>query len=342
MSVVERDLVSDVVIRAGIRSMLAGRLRQENSGDQEQYWEKANAFVEELRRSPVAINTADANEQHYEVPTEYFLLCLGRHLKYSCCLYPGLDSKLPLGEAEKAMLDLTCERAGLQNGQTVLELGCGWGSVSLYMASQYPNSQITAVSNSKTQREFIQGQCKQRGIRNLEIITADVANFEAPGKYDRVVSVEMFEHMKNYKELLRRISTWLKPNGRLFVHMFCHKLHPYHFEDKGESDWMTRYFFSGGTMVSAGLLYHFQDDLALDRSWWVNGRHYSLTLEAWLKRMDAHRREIMPIMEGTYGKENGLKWWVYWRLFYLACSELFNYSQGNEWGVGHYVFIKSR
>ncbi|KAK9804356.1 hypothetical protein WJX72_008944 [[Myrmecia] bisecta] len=338
LKVIELDLVPDFIIRRGIRYLLAKRLQSERVGGQEAYQQKVQAFVEELKGMPIAIQTAAANEQHYEVPTEYFLLCLGKHLKYSSCLYPSPSTSLD--QAEEAMLELCCQRAGLRNGQDVLELGCGWGSMCLYIADKYPRSRVTGVSNSRTQRQLIMQRCKERGITNLEIITADVVDFEAPATYDAIVSIEMFEHMKNYKALMSKIAKWLKPQGHLFVHIFNHKLFPYHFEDKGADDFMARYFFSGGTMASADLLLHFQDDLAIQQQWWVNGQHYSRTLEAWLAKMDAHRKQIMPIMEKTYGKDSGLKWWVYWRLFYLACSELFNYSQGEEWGVSHYLFQK--
>lgn len=296
------------------------------------------AFVDELKTLPVAIKTEKSTEQHYEVPTEYFLLCLGKHLKYSSCLYPTPTTSLE--QAEEAMLRTCCERAELVDGLSVLELGCGWGSLSLYMAAKYPNSSITAVSNSRTQKEHIDGQAKVRGITNLTVITADMVEFQAPGTYDRVVSVEMFEHMKNYQELMRRVSTWLKPGGKLFVHIFVHRGLPYHYEVQGEDDWITKYFFEGGTMPSNDLLLYFQDNLAIEQQWYVNGSHYSRTLEDWLVRHDKAKKAIMPLFEKTYGKDQALKWFVYWRLFYLACSELFNYGGGDEWGVGHYRFVK--
>lgn len=337
MRVTELDVVPDFIIRRGIRLLLKIRL-QSMAGSLEQQLERKVAFVQELKCLPVAVQTAAANEQHYEVPTEYFVLVLGRHLKYSSCLYnnPGEG----LNEAERNMLALCCARARLADGQSVLELGCGWGSMSLFMAQAFPNSSITAVSNSSTQREFIQRRARDLDVTNLTVITADMVDFQAPSTYDRIVSIEMFEHMKNYAELMRRISTWLKPGGALFVHIFCHKSNPYHFEVKDESDWMARYFFSGGTMPSLDLLLYFQQHLALQQQWWVNGCHYSRTLEAWLVNQDKFRKAIMPIFAQTYGRDAALKWFVYWRLFYLACSELFNYNGGEEWGVGHYLFMK--
>eukprot|EP00873_Tetraselmis_striata_P044143 jgi/Tetstr1/464407/TSEL_009200.t1 len=337
MALIERNLLPDFFLRRGIRYLLGTRLAQE-SGDGEAATAHINDFVRELRGMPLAIETDAANEQHYEVPTEYFLLCLGPHLKYSSCLYPKGDESL--GEAEEAMLNLYCERAQLADGQDVLELGCGWGSLCLFVAGKYPGSRVTAVSNSATQRAFITARAEERGIRNLTVLTHNMLTFDAPGQYDRVLSVEMFEHMKNYGVLMGRIAGWLRPGGLLFVHIFVHRRFPYHFEVQSEDDWMAKYFFSGGTMPHLDLLLHFQEHLAIDQHWYINGKHYSKTLEAWLRKQDAARADIMPIFKETYGPEQSLKWWVYWRLFYLSCSELFNYSGGNEWGVGHYVFKK--
>jgi len=252
-----------------------------------------------------------------------------------------------LAEAEEAMLALTTERAMLAEGKhNILELGCGWGSLSLYMASKYPGSTITAVSNSRTQKEYIDSKAAERNLTNLTVITANVAGEFTPpnpGTYDRVVSVEMFEHMKNYRELMRRIASWLCPDGKLFVHIFVHRTGlPYHYEINGEDDWMTKYFFAGGTMPSADLLLHFQDDLGIEKQWYLNGQHYSRTLEDWLRLHDAAKKKILLLFEQTYGKGQELKWFVYWRLFYLACSELFAYEGGERWGVGHYLFTRKK
>uniref|UniRef100_A0A061R6F4 Cyclopropane-fatty-acyl-phospholipid synthase n=2 Tax=Tetraselmis sp. GSL018 TaxID=582737 RepID=A0A061R6F4_9CHLO len=337
VAVIEKDVVPDFIIRSGIRYLLSTRLAQE-SKDGEKAQKHVMGFVEELKGMPLAIETDAANEQHYEVPTEYFLLCLGKNLKYSSCIYPRGNETL--SEAEEAMLELYCQRAQLQDGQDVLELGCGWGSLCLFVAGKYPNSRVTAVSNSKTQKALIDQRAKERGITNLTVLTENMVNFQTTKSFDRVVSVEMFEHMKNYRELMRRISGWLKPGGLLFVHIFVHRRFPYHFEVEREDDWMAKYFFSGGTMPSLDLLLYFQEHLACEGVWYINGSHYSKTLEAWLERQDRNRGNIMPIFQETYGAGEARKWWVYWRLFYLACSELFNYSGGNEWGVGHYVFRK--
>ncbi|CAG9467064.1 unnamed protein product [Pedinophyceae sp. YPF-701] len=342
VELVEKNVVPDFIVRRGIRYLLAKRLEEcSHGGDVDKQIAAKQEFVEELKSLPVAINTADANEQHYELPTEYFLAVLGPQLKYSSGYYPGLDPSTQLDIAEEAMLQMCCDRAELKNGMDILELGCGWGSLTLFMAESFPSATITAVSNSRTQREFIEGRAIERGLTNVKIITDDVTHFEPPasdGGYDRVVSVEMFEHMKNYRELLGRISKWLRPGGKLFVHMFTHKDFNYHFEDNGPDDWMTRYFFSGGTMASHDLLLHFQQHLTCAKHWRVNGRHYAWTLEDWLRRQDQVQSSVLDIFAKTYGEENALKWMVRWRLFYMACAELFKYDNGNQWGVSHYLF----
>ena len=300
---------------------------------------KKMAFVDELKSLPVAINTSDANEQHYEVPTDYFLLCLGKHLKYSSCLYNSPRDTLE--EAEGRMLALYTQRAQLKDGMSILELGCGWGSLCLFLAATYPNSKVTAVSNSRTQKEFIDARAKERGLTNLTIITANLVDFQAPGTYDRIVSIECFEHMKNYEILLSRVASWLNGGGKLFLHIFVHKSLPYHFEVESEADWMTKYFFSGGTMPSFDLLLFFQQKLSIEKQWYVNGVHYSKTLEHWLERQDANKAKVMQLFESTYGGyQQAVVWFNRWRVFYIACSELFKYRNGEEWGVAHYLFTK--
>lgn len=286
------------------------------------------------------MNTADANEQHYQVPTEFYLNSLGPRLKYSSGYWPSATTTFL--ESEEAMLALTCERAGLNDGHKILELGCGWGSLTFWMAQQYPNASITAVSNSYTQRLHLEAEAHRRELYNVRVITADMNSFSPPepGTYDRVVSVEMFEHMKNYRELMKRIAGWLKPGGKLFVHIFTHREFAYHFEGKDPSDWITRYFFSGGTMPSHDLLLYYQQDLTLERDWKVSGTHYARTSEAWLRTMDANRKVITPILEKTYGRENADKWRTYWRIFFMSCAELWGYRGGEEWLVSHYLFRK--
>jgi len=333
----ERGLIPDTLTRMGMRRLMAQRLQDEASGDGEIRSQRFNTFLEELRNSPIAINTDDANEQHYEVPAEFFHGHLGDHLKYSCCLYP--TGKESLSEAERLMLELYAERAGLQDGMRILDLGCGWGSLSLWLAERYPNAQVVGLSNSFGQREFILARAAERGLNNLTIYTGSIVEFELADKeapFDRAMSIEMFEHMKNYGALLAKISPWLKPDGRLFVHIFVHKLLAYHFEDRDRSDWMTKYFFSGGTMPSEHLLYHFQSDFEIKQHWWVSGQHYERTSNQWLEKLDANKKALMPVLQACYGDEAAI-WFQRWRMFYMAVAELFGFDKGNEWGVGHYL-----
>ena len=339
---IEKNKVPDPLLRKGIRRLLRQRLRDEDKGDPEKQQDHLASLIRQLKDSPIAVNTADANEQHYEVPAAFYKYCLGTHLKYSCGYWkPGV---MALTVAEEDMLQLTCERAELQDGQQVLELGCGWGSLSLFMAAAYPRSSFTVVSNSRSQKEYIESQIKNRGLGNLRVITADMNHFgseDLEGSFDRIVSVEMFEHMRNYELLMGKCARFLKPDGKLFVHIFTHIRYAYLFEEKDASDWMSKYFFTGGIMPSDDLLLYFNDDLVVEEHWQVSGLHYAKTAEAWLRNMDSHRAEIMPLFEELYGKEQATKWWVYWRLFYLACAELWNYREGKEWIVSHYLFHRS-
>jgi len=263
---------------------------------------------------------------------------LGRHRKYSCACWPeGIDD---LDTAEAVALRAVCNRAGLHDSMDVLELGCGWGSLSLWMAESYPNSRITAVSNSSSQRAFITDTAAQRGLRNLEVITRDMNDFDTERRYDRVVSVEMFEHMRNHALLFERIAGWLKPGGAFFMHIFCHRDVPYLFEARDASDWMSRHFFSGGMMPSDDLPLHFQDHLRLAAHWRWDGRHYEKTANAWLACMDAKRDAIWPILQRVYGDDRAQQWWMRWRMFFMACAELFGYEQGQQWWVSHYLFTR--
>jgi cyclopropane-fatty-acyl-phospholipid synthase len=334
----ETNLVPDALIRAGIRRLLASTLREKSHPGVEAQRAALLQYVADLKKRGIAEQTQAANEQHYEVPTRFYQLCLGRRLKYSSGLWD--DSVTTLDEAEERMLALTCERAGLANGQQILELGCGWGSLSLWMAEHFPGARITAVSNSRTQKQHIDAMAAARGLTNLEIITQDMNVFTIDRQFDRIVSVEMFEHMKNYQLLLRKVAGWLVPGGRLFVHIFTHRELAYHYEDKGPDDWMTRYFFAGGQMPSDDLLLYFQDDLRIENHWCVSGTHYQRTAEAWLENMDANKAEIWPLFEKTYSPDQARKWWVYWRVFYMACAELWGYDKGNQWHVSHYRFQK--
>ncbi|MEO7773557.1 MAG: class I SAM-dependent methyltransferase [Steroidobacteraceae bacterium] len=343
----ESGLVPDWLIRRRIRALLAQRLREEDRGDPQAQQEHLSRFVAELRASPIAINTRDANQQHYELPTAFFAQVLGKHMKYSSCLFALDDQdawRAPheqLDSAAAAMLALTTQRARISDGDRILELGCGWGSLSLWLAERFPGSRITGVSNSSSQKQYIDTCAALRGLTNLEIITCDVNALELPAdEFDRVVSVEMFEHMRNYEMLLARVAGWMKPQATLFVHIFTHPRFAYPFEVRDDSDWMARYFFTGGIMPSHNLLLHFQRDQELLEQWSVDGRHYQLTSEAWLANMDAARPGILPILAETYGQDAAQRWWVYWRVFFMSCAELWGFAGGGEWQVSHYLFRK--
>lgn len=319
-------------------------------------------YVQLLRTRPIAIETDKANEQHYEVGTGVLKASLGPRMKYSCCLYP--TGKEMLGTAEIEMLRLYVERAGLVDGMKILDLGyvvplllptllqprdtahslqtnvpcsCGWGSLSLYLAEVLPNSEIVGFSNSATQKAYIDSVAQDQGLTNLRIVTGDVVTYTfRPSHYDRILSIELFEHMKNYELLMSKMAYALKPGGKLFVHIFTHKDSPYDFD----GGWMTTHFFTGGTMPSADLLHFFQQDLSLEQQWWVNGRHYAKTCEDWLALTVRNRKELWPHLEETYGPENALRWFHRWQIFYMACAELFAWEGGDTWGVSHYLFVK--
>jgi cyclopropane-fatty-acyl-phospholipid synthase len=338
--ILARGLLPDCLVRFGIRRRLAQTLREFVSGTPVEQKSNTMEHVAGLRDSPVAVNTDEANDQHYEVPAAFYRYCLGPRLKYSSALFNS--PRQSLAEAEENMLRLTCKRAGIQDGDNILELGCGWGSLSLWMAEHYPASQITAVSNSASQKQYIDEVAAGKGFQNLTVRTENMISYQGEGSelFDRVVSVEMFEHMKNYGELMARIAQWLKPGGSLFVHIFTHRSAPYHFEVRDDEDWMAKFFFTGGQMPSDELLLYFQDELCIKKHWNVSGRHYQLTAESWLKNMDSHRDKIMPVFEKTYGKKSATRWWNYWRIFFMACAELWGYRGGNEWIVSHYFFEK--
>ena len=333
----EKGIIPDYFIRQGIVRNCENRLKNENVSNTEKVSLKKQIWIDQMKESPIALVPEKANEQHYEVPPAFFENVLGKHLKYSSGYWPdGVNS---LDESEESMLELSFERAQLADGDSILELGCGWGSLTCYMASKLPNSKITAVSNSNDQKEHILNRCKNQGLDNIEVITADMNDFETENKYDRVVSIEMFEHMRNYKKLLSKISSWLNDDGKLFIHIFTHQSVVYPFENQGEADWMAREFFSGGMMPSHDLLLHFQDDLIIDDVWSMLGTHYEKTSIAWVNKMDANKDSIMKIFLKTYGDDAKL-WFQRWRIFFMSCEKLFGYNNGSEWGVSHYRFNK--
>ena len=334
----EKGILPDFFIRLGISKLCGQRLTDANDLSLKAREERHQKWVDILMESPIALVPEKANEQHYEVPPRLFELVLGAKLKYSSGYWPQGTSTLDDSEVE--MLKLTSKRAALSDGQEVLELGCGWGSLTFHMALTYPNSKITAVSNSNDQRQFIEKKCAELKIKNIKVITADMNDFSSEKTFDRVVSIEMFEHMRNYDELLKRVSEWLKKDGKLFVHIFSHKEIAYPFEDKGEGDWMAREFFSGGQMPSHKLLTCFSSRMKIEKDWRVEGTHYEKTSLAWLNKMDENKKEVLKLFEKTYGKNEASTWFQRWRIFFMSCEVLFGFNKGSEWGVSHYLFEK--
>jgi cyclopropane-fatty-acyl-phospholipid synthase len=327
--------VPDRVVRLGIRRLLKARLVEMRDGDVQATAALTQAFFDELRGAPLALLPEKANAQHYEVPAAFFGAVLGPQRKYSGCYWgDGADT---LAQAEAAALQATGERAGLADGQQVLELGCGWGSLTLWMAERYRKSHITALSNSNSQRQYIEAQAAQRGLANVRVITRDVNEFDTAERFDRIVSVEMFEHLRSWPRAFARVARWLTPQGRFFMHVFAHRGAPYAFVERDASDWMSKHFFSGGMMPSDDLPLLCQDDLRLLQRWRWDGTHYQRTADAWLRNMDDGRSALWPLFEHTYGAQAGV-WWVRWRLFFMSCAELFGFDAGQQWWVSHYLF----
>ncbi|GAB7362450.1 hypothetical protein MBLNU230_g2772t1 [Neophaeotheca triangularis] len=328
------------VIRRGIRQQLSQRLQSIATTSLSEAYESKMRYVELLHSRPIAIETASANEQHYEVGTSVLSNTLGPRMKYSCCLYPKGNETL--AAAEMRMLEDYVTKAELRDGMKIFDLGCGWGSLSLYLAEIFPAAQITAFSNSRTQKAHIDETARAKNLPNLRVVTGDIATFtfdnpDFQNQYDRILSVEMFEHMKNYSLLLQKCDTLLKSGGKLFVHLFAHRSTPYDFS----AGWMSEHFFTGGTMPSADLLLFFQQHLTVRKQWWVSGAHYAKTCEQWLARMLERKEQVWPGLVETYGEGEAARWWNRWQVFYLACAELFAWGGGEEWGVCHYLFEKA-
>jgi cyclopropane-fatty-acyl-phospholipid synthase len=334
LALAERRLVPDFLVRAGMRRVIASRLRAPEARDPERAGEAVRRFVAAMRSAPIAVATETANQQHYELPAEFFATVLGPLLKYSACWWP--EGVSDLAAAEQAMLDLSCRRARIEDGMDVLDLGCGWGSMSVWIARNYPSCRVLAVSNSAVQRRYLLDRCAAEGLDRVKVLTEDMNSFATDRCFDRVVSVEMFEHMRNWGSLFERIAGWLRPDGRFFQHVFCHRLLAYAYADDGPADWMARHFFTGGIMPSADLPHLWDEHLEVESQWKVDGTHYTRTLEAWLDRMDAARDALLTIFGSTYGVE-AERWFARWRMFFMACSELFGYRGGSEWWVAHTV-----
>ena len=334
----ESQLFPDCLIRFGIRQLLKKRIVSLVGQDTEINHRHKMNFIEAMNKSTIALVPELANEQHYEVPSKFYDFCLGKQKKYSSCYWT--DKTKNLNQSESEALELTASHVNLKDGQLILELGCGWGSLTLWMAKKYPKSKITAVSNSKSQKLYILNEAKKKKLKNIKVITEDMNVFDTKEKFDRVVSVEMIEHMRNHKKLFKNIASWLKPRGMFFMHIFVHQSQPYLFEVEEDDDWMSQYFFSGGMMPSKDLPLYFQDQMKLISQWDWSGTHYEKTANAWLENLDKNKTRVLPILKETYGEKDGEMWLQRWRIFFMACAELWGFKGGSEWRVGHYLFRK--
>jgi cyclopropane-fatty-acyl-phospholipid synthase len=338
MKLLYTNSIPDFILRPVVNAFIhrnIKRLEGQEFPDQE---DQRQALIKKFDHSPIAIVPDLPNIQHYEVTPAFFELVLGKRLKYSCCYWPQVGCTL--NEAEEQMLEMTCQRAQIEDGMSVLDLGCGWGSLTLWIAEQYPACRVIAVSKSRDQVEFIRNRASKKGFRNVEALVADVNELELDRKVDRVVSIEMFEHMKNYRRLMAKVDRMLKPGGKLFIHIFSHRLFAYEFEAEDINNWMAQTFFTGGTMPSDDLLLHFQDELRLSEHWRISGSHYARTLRAWLKNMDRSKTAVLEVLSQAYGSDQAVGWWVNWRLFFLVCESTWAYRGGREYLVSHYLFEK--
>jgi cyclopropane-fatty-acyl-phospholipid synthase len=345
--ILEKNIVPEQIIRVIIHQMIRKEQREKRKKKLVQQQKELVKFITFLRNQPIAIGTEEANKQHYELPIEFFEPILGKHMKYSCGLWNELknsskpDSK-NLTQSEEQMLELNCQRAEIKPGQKVLDLGCGWGSLAVYMAEKWNSVSVTALTNSRLQKKYIEKRVQKEGLSNLKVIKANIQNYtmEKGEKYDRIVSIEMFEHMRNYQKLLEKLATFLKEKGKLFIHIFAKEGVPFIFDGEDESDWMAKYFFAGGTMPNPELLLYFQKDFLLEKHWKINGKHYQKTLNTWLRKMKKNIKKILPVLEKHYGKKEVTKWWSYWKVFFIANAEIFGWNKGEEWHVNHYLLKK--
>ena len=331
---IELGVIPELILRVAIKKLIQKRLLEIPVNSEVRKSQKAN-FIEELQSSPIALSTKLANEQHYEVPPAFFQEIMGAHLKYSCGWFD--KNTISLDEAEENMLQLYLERLDIKNNQKILDLGCGWGSFSLYAASKFPNSTFVAVSNSNDQIEFINNTATARSLENIKAIKQDMNNLSLDESFDRIISIEMFEHMRNYGALLKKLRSHLHNDGKMFVHIFTHRDHPYPYEVRGPSDWMSKYFFTSGLMPSHDIFSYFEEDLVVEQSWKINGSHYARTCNLWLENHYKNKKTILDIFIGHY--PNPRQWFVRWQLFFLACEKLFAYNEGREWFVSHYLLV---
>lgn len=336
INLAEKKLFPDSFIRIGIRRLCQQRLNQLYATPVEERFNQQKSLYENLKKQEIAVDTQLANQQHYELPSEFFRYVLGPYRKYSSCTWQ--ENCQNLGEAESYSLREICRRAEINDGQTILELGCGWGSLSLWLASHYPSSHITAITNSSLQKQYIQSVCEKNKITNLVVEKVDINNFISNKTFDRIVSIEMFEHLRNHSNLLNLLDNCLTPDGKMFIHIFCHKELTYLFEIKDSSDWMSKYFFTSGMMPAFTYPLYWQEKFQLENQWLINGVNYQKTAEAWLSNCDTYRSEILDILSTYYGKSDAKIWLQRWRIFFMACAELFGYAGGEEWFVGHYLF----